>query len=217
MYDPFHVTLNLPIAMNRNILTAFTALLLTAAVSLTAEVKTGDPAPAFTLTDIHGEQHSLADYKGKYVVLEWFNHGCPFVQKFYEPGKMQEWQRDMAAKDVIWLVIDSTKTSHRDHLDNAAAQQLATRWKMAPAAMLMDPTGEVGKAYGATNTPHMYVIGPEGTLIYQGAIDDKRSTDSDDIEGATNYVLKAVSEAKAGKPVAEATTKAYGCGIKYAN
>ena len=180
-------------------------------------VKTGDAAPGFTLTDINGKTHSLADYQGKYVVLEWFNQGCPFVQKFYEPGKMQEWQREMAAQDIVWLVINSTEPKHQDYLDNAGAKKQWDKWKIAAAAMLMDSDGSVGKLYAARTTPHMYIIDPEGTLIYQGAIDSNRSSNSADIGSATNYVLASLKEAKQGKEVSNATTRPYGCSVKYAN
>jgi alkyl hydroperoxide reductase subunit AhpC len=198
------------------VLALFTACQRQEAASLDV-VATGESAPSFTLTDINGQQHSLSDYTGKWVVLEWFNHGCPFVRKFYKPGKMQELQRQAASDGVVWLTIDSTNADHPDFLSNQAAKDLWQDWNMASTAMLMDSDGAVGLRYGATNTPQMFVINPDGVIVYQGAIDDKRSTDSDDIESAKNYVMAALDEARSGKTVTVATTKPYGCSVKYAD
>jgi len=188
--------------------------LMIACGSLFGAVANGSAAPAFTLKDVAGKEVSLADFAGKYVVLEWVNPGCPFVKKFYDVGAMQRMQREAAAKDVVWLSINSTTPSHGDYMSPEqtakyiAEKQVASTW-------LMDPEGTVGKAYDARRTPHMYVINPEGILIYQGAIDDNPSANPDDIAGALNYVTTALEQAMAGKPVSTDNTRPYGCSIKY--
>lgn len=193
---------------------ALTALC-TGALSAAETPKAGAPAPGFSLTDSHGQKHSLGEYKGRYVVLEWFNPGCPFVQKHYKSDNMQKLQKQFTGKDVVWLTIDSSAPGEQGSLSPAEANKQRTDWKMDSTALLLDPTGKVGHEYGATNTPHMYVINPKGDLIYSGAIDNKPTTDLADIAGATNYVQAALDEAMAGKPVATPTSRAYGCSIKY--
>jgi peroxiredoxin len=179
--------------------------------------KVGAPAPAFSLPDSNGKTHSLGDFKGKYVVLEWFNPGCPFVQKHYKSENMQQLQKQFTGKEVVWLTIDSSAPGKEGSLTPAEANKQITDWKMKPTALLLDPDGKVGHEYAATNTPHMYVIDPKGTLIYSGAIDNKPTANPDDIQGATNYVKVALEEAMAGKPVTTSNSRAYGCSIKYAN
>jgi len=180
-----------------------------------AAPEVGKPAPAFTLKDTTGTSHSLADFKGKFIVLEWVNHGCPFVAKFYNPGKMQEWQGTYTTKDVIWLSICSSAPGRQGHMSpgdwNAQIKSSGTK----ATAVLLDEDGTVGRAYAARTTPHMYIINPEGNLIYAGAIDSERSIDSDDIAEATNYVAQTLDEAMAGKPVSTPVTQAYGCSVKY--
>ena len=197
-----------------------TTLALTALCSgglIAAETpKVGAPAPGFTLTDSNGKTHSLDDFKGKYVVLEWFNPGCPFVLKHYKSENMQKLQKEFTGKEVVWLTIDSSARGQQGSLSPAEANQQMSDWKMNPTALLLDGDGKVGHEYGATNTPHMYVINPKGELIYTGAIDDKPTANPDDIESANNYVKAALDEAMAGKAVATPTSKAYGCSIKYA-
>ncbi|MEM7577336.1 MAG: redoxin domain-containing protein [Planctomycetota bacterium] len=166
-------------------------------------------APAFTLTDSNGVQHSLADFKGKYVVLEWINDGCPFVVKFYEPGKMQELQQTYTEQGVVWLAIASSKVGAQGHHDAAGWNQIIDDWGINATAILLDADGTVGRAYDAKTTPHMYVINPDGKLIYNGAIDSVRSTDSSDIASAENYVAKVLDAALLQN------TKAYGCSVKY--
>ncbi len=175
----------------------------------------GAPAPGFSLTDSHGKSHSLAEYKGKYVVLEWFNPGCPFVQKHYKSDNMQSLQKQFTSKDVVWLTIDSSAPGKEGNLSPEEANKQIATWKMNSTALLLDPSGKVGHEYGATNTPHMYVIDPSGTLIYSGAIDNKPTPNPDDIPGSTNYVKVALDEAMAGKPVTTPNSRAYGCSIKY--
>ena len=177
----------------------------------------GSTAPDFTVPDAHGKIESLNQYKGKYVVLEWFNPGCPFVKKHYLSQNMQTLQKEFTGKGVVWLTIDSSAPGAQGNLSPADARQQMAEWKMNPTAFLLDPSGKVGHKYGATNTPHMFVINPAGKVIYEGAIDNKPSTDQSDIKSATNYVKAALTEAMAGQPVATTTTKAYGCGIKYSD
>jgi peroxiredoxin len=169
----------------------------------------GQPAPQFTLQDQNGKTVNLSDYAGKIVVLEWFNNQCPFVVKFYGSGKMNEWAKAYADKGVVWLVINST--SDKTNEDNAA---VAAEWNIE-RPILNDSAGEVGHSYGATNTPHMYVIDIHGNLAYMGAIDSVSSADAADIADAENYVAKALDELLAGTSVTKPETKAYGCSVKY--
>ncbi|HEX2120050.1 MAG TPA: thioredoxin family protein [Thermoanaerobaculia bacterium] len=175
----------------------------------------GSPAPALTLTDTRGKQVKLADFKGKHVVLEWVNFGCPFVKKHYGSGNMQATQKKAVDKGVVWLSVCSSAEGKQGHMAaDDWNEEMADR-KMASTAVLLDESGAVGKTYGAKTTPHMYVINPDGVLIYKGAIDDKPSTNKDDIPGARNHVLAALDEAMAGKPVSIASTRPYGCSVKY--
>jgi len=193
---------------------ALTALS-TGGLFATETPKVGAPAPGFTLTDSNGKTHSLGDFKGKYVVLEWFNPGCPFVMKHYKSENMQKLQKEFTGKAVVWLTIDSSAPGKEGSLSPADANKQMSDWKMNSTALLLDGDGKVGHEYGATNTPHMYVINPKGELIYTGAIDNKPTANPDDIAGANNYVRAALDEAMTGKAVATPTSKAYGCSIKY--
>ena len=196
----------------------FAAGLLASSASIaTATPSIGQPAPSFRATDVAGKQVSLGDFKGKYVVLEWNNPGCPFVQKHYDSGNMQSLQKRFGAENVAWLSVNSTNETSSDYMPPAKLAAWFKQHNATPAAVLMDTKGEVGKAFGAKVTPHMYVIDPTGTLVYAGAIDDKRSTNPADVKTATNYVVAALTETKAGKPVAKSTSQAYGCTIKYAS
>lgn len=179
------------------------------------EPSVGSPAPALTLTDTKGKQHHLADYKGKYVVLEWVNFGCPFVKKHYESGNMQATQKKAVDKGVVWLSVCSSADGKQGHMSAADWNDEIASRKLASTAVLIDESGTVGKTYGAKTTPHMYIINPAGVLIYKGAIDDKPSTNQDDIPGARNHVLAALDESLAGKPVSMASTTPYGCSVKY--
>ncbi len=190
-------------------------LALLAASNLIAAVETGAAAPAFTLTDTTGAEHSLSDFKGKYVVLEWTNHGCPFVLKHYKEGHMQALQKKMTEQGVVWLIVNSNAPGKQGHVSPQEGQKQIADKGMHATAMLLDTDGKVGRAYDARVTPHMYLIDPAGKLVYQGAIDSVRSTNSSDIQAAENYVLSAYLALKAGNPVENATTKPYGCGIKY--
>jgi peroxiredoxin len=181
--------------------------------ALAAEV--GQPAPGFTLTDTKGQEHSLSDFRGKTVILEWHNHDCPFVKKFYNAGEMQRLQAQYNSGDYVWLTINSSKPGKQGHLSAADANELMADKKFASTALLLDESGDVGRAYAAKTTPHMYIIDTEGTLRYAGAIDSIPSAKSDDIGKAENYVVKALEQLKAGEPVTTAVTKPYGCSVKY--
>lgn len=174
----------------------------------------GQPAPAFTLTDLSGKAVNLADYQGKTVVLEWHNFKCPFVQKHYRSGNMQSLQKKYGA-EVVWLAVNSTHREASDYMEPARIGAELKRFEATPARYLMDDPGTVGRAYGAKTTPHMYVIDPAGKLAYAGAIDDKRSTNPDDVKTSKNYVAAALDEMKAGKPVSTASTAPYGCSVHY--
>lgn len=177
--------------------------------------KIGAPAPDFSLTDANGKIHSLSQFKGKYVVLEWFNPGCPFVQKHYKSDNMQRLQKEFTAKGVAWLTIDSSAPGSEGSLTAEQARKQMSDWNISSTALLLDPEGQAGHAYNAHNTPHMVVISPEGKVLYEGAIDSTPSTDPSDIKSSTNYVKAALEEAMAGKPVTQAITKPYGCSVKY--
>lgn len=181
-----------------------------------ADPSVGKPAPDFSLSDTNGKVQKLSDYKGKYVVLEWLNHGCPFVKKHYESGNMQALQKEWTAKDVVWLSINSSAPGEQGNYPPEEANKLTMEKGAAPTALLLDPEGKVGKSYGAKTTPHMYVINPGGVLIYKGAIDSIESTDQADIPKAKNYVSAALSEAMTGKKtLTTSSTKPYGCSVKY--
>ena len=175
----------------------------------------GTAAPDFSLTDAKGETYSPSQYKGKYVVLEWFNPECPFVKKHYGSGNMQKLQEEYTGKGVVWLTIDSNAPGSEGNLSADAASKVMTGWKTRQTALLLDPEGKAGRAYGAKNTPNMVVINPEGKIVYEGAIDSKATPNPADIPNSTNYVKVALDESLAGKPVTTSTTKPYGCSVKY--
>lgn len=179
-----------------------------------AQVISGRVAPNFTLTDSYGQKHSLAEYKGKFVVLEWFNPECPFVKKHYQ-GNMQILQKEYTAHGVVWLSINSSARGKQGSFTPQGFNKFMTGKAAYPSAVLLDTDGKVGHLYGAQTTPHMFIINPQGILIYQGAIDDIPSVDSADVLKAQNYVRAALDAAMNGKPVAVATTKSYGCSVKY--
>jgi peroxiredoxin len=175
----------------------------------------GGAAPDISVTDSKGQTHTVSQYKGKTVVLEWFNPGCPFVVKHYGSGNMQKLQEEFTGKGVVWLTIDSSAPFRQGHLTPEQANAKMTEWKIKSSALLLDPEGKAGQTYGAKSTPHMFVISPEGKVIYQGAIDSKPSAKPEDIAGSTNYVKVALDESMAGKTVTTASTKPYGCTVKY--
>ncbi|MEX1111310.1 MAG: thioredoxin family protein [Chthoniobacterales bacterium] len=192
-----------------------TVAFLVAAGTAVAAPQIGQPAPEFTLTDSNGQSHNLSDFKGKFVVLEWLNHGCPFVQKHYDGGNMQGLQKEYTGKDVVWLSIVSSAPGKQGHMSAEETNKAKEEKGAAATAVLIDEDGTVGKLYDAKVTPELYVINSEGTLVYMGAIDDKKSVDAAEVAGAKNYVKQALDEALAGKPVSEPTTSAYGCSVKY--
>jgi peroxiredoxin len=195
-------------------LVVFTSLLAAGNAALAAAVP-GQPAPAFKGTDVNGKPVSLADFKGKYVVLEWNNPSCPFVMKHYDSGNMQALQKRYGADNVAWVAVNSTSDMHSEYMTPEKLAAWFRQQNAAPAAVLVDSKGEIARAYGAKVTPHMFVIDPKGTVVYAGAIDDKRSAREADRKTANNYVRAALAEATAGKPVTLASTTPYGCSVKY--
>ena len=196
----------------------FAATILALAPGLSmAQAVVGQAAPAFTVTDTSGKTVSLADFKGKHVVLEWVNPGCPYVVKHYGSANMQGTQKEATAKGVVWLAVNSTAPEHGDYKKPAEMAQWMQQQKAAATATLMDADGKVGKAYGARTTPHMYIVDPKGTLVYAGGIDSKATANAADIATATNYVKAALNDTLAGKAVSQATTRPYGCSVKYGN
>lgn len=191
------------------------ALALGGAPNAVAASAVGQPAPDFSLTSTDGKRVRLTDFRGKHVVLEWTNPGCPFVRKHYGADNMQATQRDAAAKGVIWLAINSTETGSVDYLKPAQLVAWLSGHHAAVTATLMDEDGEVGKAYGARTTPHMYIVGPQGTLLYAGGIDSIASAKVEDIKVAVNYVRQGLAEALSGKALSAPVTKPYGCSVKY--
>ncbi|MFQ3598241.1 MAG: thioredoxin family protein [Chloroherpetonaceae bacterium] len=194
------------------------SLLIGSAVSNSASsavsVEVGKPAPAFTLKSVDGNDVSLSDFKGKVVVLEWTNPGCPFVVGHYKNGNMPKLQKELADKGVVWLAINSTNKNHKDHLSASEFKAQMTEWKANASSYLLDEDGKVGKMFDAKTTPHMFVIDKNGNLAYMGAIDDDRSANGGK-DAKVNYVKKAVEELLSGKEVSEKVTKQYGCSIKY--
>ena len=175
----------------------------------------GSAAPDFSLTDAQGKTHSLSQYKGKYVVLEWFNPECPFVKKHYGTSNMQNLQKQYTDKGVVWLTIDSNAPGTEGSITPEQAQKVSASWKTHQTALLLDPEGKAGRAYGAKNTPNMVIISPEGKIAYEGAIDSKASPNPADIPSSTNYVKAALDESLAGKRITTPQTKPYGRSVKY--
>jgi peroxiredoxin len=175
----------------------------------------GSAAPDFSVSDSKGKTQSVSQYKGKYVVLEWFNPQCPFVKKHYGSGNMQKLQEEFTGKGVVWLSIDSSASGLEGSLTSEQAEKKMSEWKTHQTALLLDPDAKAARAYSAKNTPHMFVINPEGKIIYEGAIDSKASPNPADIPSSTNYVKVALDEALAGKTVSNPTTRPYGCSVKY--
>ena len=183
----------------------------------TAQARIGAPAPAFTLTDSNGRALSLADFKGKTVVLEWTNHDCPYVGKHYRGNNMQALQKKWTGQGVVWLSVISSAPGLQGHVSGQQANKLTADRGAAPTAVLFDPTGKVGRAYSARATPHMYVINGEGAFAYMGGVDDQPTARVEDLKGARNFVDQALSEIAQGKPVSVSASRAYGCSIKYAS
>ena len=183
--------------------------------SVRSAAEPGEAAPEFTLTDSKGTSHKLSDFRGKFVVLEWLNHECPFVKKHYSGGNMQKLQQEYTAKGVVWLSIISSAPGKQGHRTGPQAEADTKDKNAAPTAVLLDPSGEVGKKYDAKTTPEMFVLDKEGKILYAGAIDSIKSTDSADIAKAENHVRAALDAALAGQPVPTPKTKPYGCSVKY--
>lgn len=197
---------------------AGSATLAAALFALPARAQTarvGAPAPQFTATDSHSQTHTLAQYRGKFVVLEWHNQGCPYTRKHYVSGNMQALQKEWRAKGVVWFTIISSAPGKQGYVTPGQENAYLARMHADPTAVLMDPQGKLGMLYDARTTPEMYVIDPEGKLIYEGAIDNRPTPDVEDIRGADNYLSDALSDAMAGKAVATPYTRPYGCSVKY--
>jgi hypothetical protein len=189
-----------------------------AAFSLPAlAVAPGAAAPDFKGTDSNGAQHTLSQYRGKFVVLEWANQGCPYDRKHYLSGSIQSQQRDWTAKGVVWLSVISSAPGEQGYVTPSEENTYLKTVHAAPTAALLDPTGVIGRLYEAKTTPHIFVIDPTGKLIYQGALDDKPTTEQADLKGARNYLNETLTAAMSGKPVAVASTRPYGCSVKYAH
>jgi peroxiredoxin len=201
--------------MTRTRTVAVAAMMLLILSGLAQAARVGEPAPDFTGTDSHGKTVRLADLKGKFVVLEWHNDGCPYVGKHYGSGNMQRLQREWTGKGVVWLTVISSAEGQQGYVTADQADVYFKEKNAAQSAVLLDPKGTIGRLYDARTTPHMFVIDPKGTLIYNGAIDDKPTTDRADIADATNYVSAALTEAMSGKPVTRSTSRPYGCSVKY--
>jgi peroxiredoxin len=191
------------------------AVLLMLQLPAWSAVQVNAPAPDFTLPDSRGAEHALSDYRGKVVVLEWTNHDCPFVRKHYGSDNMQSLQRTFTGRDVVWLSVISSAPGKQGHVSPEQADQLTASRNAAPTAVLLDSSGEVGRSYGAKTTPHMYIIDPQGTLVYMGGIDSIRSANPADIPKATPYVALSLNEVLAGQPVSNPVTRPYGCTVKY--
>jgi peroxiredoxin len=203
--------------MNRRtaIVIVFAAMLVPV---LTAHANSvGDPAPDFSGVDSHGKTAQLSSYRGKFVVLEWTNNGCPYTRKHYESGNMQGLQKEWTAKGVIWLTILSSAPGQQGYMTASSENSYLNKVHANPTAAVLDPTGKIGREYQAKTTPQMFVIDPSGRIIYKGAIDDHPTTDARDIRSAKNYVSQALTEAMAGKDVSVAITRPYGCSVKYAS
>ncbi|MDX1673862.1 MAG: thioredoxin family protein [Longimicrobiales bacterium] len=175
----------------------------------------GQPAPAFTLPDTHGETHSLEDYRGEWVVLEWLNYGCPYVQKHYRTGNIPSQQEKWREEGVVWLSIVSSAPGTQGYYEPAAMNEKSGEWGNHATAVLLDPEGVVGRAYEARTTPHMFVIDPEGDVVYMGGIDDVPTSRDEDLERAAQLVDRALTEAMAGEAVSRPTSRPYGCSVKY--
>ena len=191
------------------------SLLFTLATSVGAAPQVGEPAPDFTGTDTRGTSRTLSDYRGKTVILEWTNHDCPYVRKHYNSGNMQQQQQAATGKGAVWLSIISSAPGKQGHVSPAQADELTAARDAAPSAVLLDEAGEIGRLYTAKTTPHMYLVDPQGKLVYMGGIDSIASANPDDIGKATQHLRVALNEALAGEPIGVPVTRPYGCSVKY--
>lgn len=209
--------------MDRRIFVGLSAAAFIGAAALAAQTafavgvvaEPGAMAPEFTAMGADGKTYKLSDFRGKTVVLEWTNHDCPFVRKHYESGNMQALQKEATGAGVVWLTMSSSAPGDQGHVTPASAQELTVKRNAAPSAFLLDQKGEIGRTYNAKVTPHMYVIDKTGKLVYAGGIDDKPTANKADVPTARNYVREALAAVAAGKTPEAATTRAYGCTIKY--
>lgn len=190
-------------------------VLLNLPVPAKAAAVVGEAAPSLRLKDVHGKVVSLSDFRGKPVVIEWTNPNCPFVQKHYHSGNIPALQARYLRQGVNWLVIDSTHPSHQDYLEPAKLAERFREMKGTASALLLDEEGKAGRQWGAKTTPHLFIVDATGRLVYAGGIDDKRSSNPEDIKYARNYVASALDEIRAGRPVTDNNTRPYGCSIKY--
>jgi hypothetical protein len=203
--------------MMRSTLKLMLIALTLCAASLVAVAKVGVGAPDFSATASNGKTVRLADYRGKYVVLEWHNNGCPYVGKHYNSGNMQRLQKQWTSEGVVWFTILSSAPGKQGYATASQENDYLAKMQAAPTAALLDPSGDIGHLYDAKTSPQMVVINPQGVVIYDGAIDDKPTTDLNDVPSATNYVSRALEQAMAGKPVETAATRPYGCSVKYSD
>jgi len=194
---------------------ALTTLLLALTTTAGAALKIGEPAPEFTGIDTHGNSHTLSDFRGKPVILEWTNHECPYVRKHYKSGNMQKQQQAATDKGAVWLSIISSAPGKQGHVTPTQANELTAERKAAPGAVILDETGKIGRLYGAKTTPHIFIIDADGKLAYMGGIDSIPSTNPADIEKATQYVSAALDQVVKGEPAATSVTRPYGCSVKY--
>jgi peroxiredoxin len=196
-------------------LAAIVAAVLTLASTTARAAQVGAPAPDFHGTDSNGKTQSLDQYKGKYVVLEWHNHDCPYTIKHYKSGNMQSLQKEWTAKGVVWFTVISSAPGTQGYVDAAEENAYMKKMGAQPTAAILDPKGEIGHLYGAKTTPNMFIIDPSGKLIYAGAIDDHPTTEISDIQSSKNYVTAALTESMNGKAVQTPVTRPYGCSVKY--
>src|SRR6266850_5709307 len=201
--------------MKTKLLLSALTCLASAALFAADSPQVGSAAPDFSVTDSKGKTQSLSQYKGKYVVLEWFNPECPFVKKHYGGDNMQKLQAEYTGKGVVWLTIDSNAPGTEGNITPEQAQKIMAQWKTKQTALVLDPESKIAKLYGAKNTPNMVIINPEGKIVYEGAIDSKATPNPADIPVSTNYVKAALDESLAGKPISKPTTRPYGCSVKY--
>jgi|SRR5579872_3406872 len=201
--------------MKRSLSILVAVVLAVALFTVAFAAKVGEPAPDFTAVDSNGHTVKLSDYKGKFVVLEWHNNGCPYTKKHYTSGNMQKLQAAWTAKGVVWFTIISSAPGAQGYVTAGEENDYMKQVNAKPTAALLDPDGDLGHLYGAKTTPHMFIIDPKGTLIYNGAIDSTSSSDPADIGSSTNYVNAALTEALAGKAVSNPATNPYGCSVKY--
>jgi peroxiredoxin len=203
------------ISIHRNPLVLAALSLLLVATPSAGAAQIGSPAPDFHGADSNGKTQSLDEYRGKYVVLEWHNHDCPFTIKHYESGNMQSLQKQWTAKGVVWLTVISSAPGQQGYVDAAQENAYMKKMEAQPTAAILDPKGDIGHLYGAKTTPNMFIIDPSGKLIYAGAIDDRPTTDVADIKSSKNYVSAALTESMSGQAVQTPATRPYGCSVKY--